>query len=180
MAGKPISFWFATALEGATYVPEDGFPCGRETSVVWGGQGESKGNLPGRWERQRPLQSKLPSSCPQHRGEHGRGSPRSTSHLVLSSLEGTTQDEPRDAGGSPQLPVPGRRVHRPPSPQPGCIRPGPIPTDTSSTSRRTDATAPARARVAERSPAPQSSRAPRTPGEGLGWRREPARGRGRS
>jgi len=47
-----------------------------------------------------PLQSKPSSSRPWHHGEHGRGSPRSTSHLALSSPAGTTQDEPWDDGGS--------------------------------------------------------------------------------
>lgn len=180
MGGKIISFWFATGLEGATYIPKAGFPRGWETSVVWGRQGESKGDLRGRWERQRLLQSKPPSSCPRHQGERGQGSPSPISHLVLSSLEGTIQDEPWDTGSPPWLPVPGKRVHRSPSPQPGCIQPSPTLPDTSSTSRRTDAPAPAWAWAAERSPAPQSSRAPQTSGEGLGWGGEPARGRGRS
>lgn len=42
VARKNISFWFATALEGATQVPKDGFPHGRETSVVWCGEGKGR------------------------------------------------------------------------------------------------------------------------------------------
>lgn len=152
--------------------PQGWVPHGQETPVVWGRQGESKCDLCGRWDSK--LQSKLLSSCPWHQGERGQDSPRSASCLVWSSLEGTTQDEPWDASGSPWLPVMGRRVHWSPSPQAGCTRPRPTPTDSS----LTDAMVPVRVRAAERSPAPQSSRG--SPGPLAGMGRRAARGQGRS
>lgn len=101
MAGKTISLWFATALEGATYVPEDVFPRGRETSVVWGRQGESKGNLRGRWERQRPppahgrgvnVAGPAPDHPPILCRVHWRGEPKMSPGMLAAPLSSWCQE----------------------------------------------------------------------------------------
>lgn len=38
LRGNNISFGFAAALEGATYIPKDGFPCSQETPRCEGEQ----------------------------------------------------------------------------------------------------------------------------------------------